>query len=83
MKNQKVWDVYVGDLVEMPEEMQAFLTDIEVVCREHGLSLAHEDEQGGFLVEELNERNLRWVAGAAKRYTRMIQPAGGPVHRQN
>lgn len=74
MKNQKVWDVYIGDLVEMPEEMQAFLTDIEAVCRKHGLSLAHEDEQGGFIVEELKERNLRWVAGAAKRYTRKRNP---------
>lgn len=74
MEKQKVWDVYVDDLVEMPEEMQAFLTDIETVCRKHGLSLAHEDEHGGFLVEELKERNLRWVAGAAKRYARMKYP---------
>ena len=74
MRDQNVWDVYMGDLVEMPAEMQAFLTDIEAVCRKYGLSLAHEDEQGGFIVEELKERNLRWVAGAAKRYARIRIP---------
>jgi len=74
MEKQKVWDVYMGDLVEMPEEMQAFLADIETVCRKHGLSLAHEDEHGGFIVEELKERNLRWVAGAAKHYARIRNP---------
>ena len=44
------------------------------IRRESGLSLAHEDEQGGFVVEELKERNLRWVAGAAKRYARIRIP---------
>lgn len=71
MKKRKVWDIYTRDLVEMPEEMQAFLADIESVCRKHGFSIAHEDEQGSFIVENLKENNLNWLSGAAKRYTRM------------
>lgn len=80
MKNKKVWDVYLGDLVEMPEEMQDFLADIEAVCRKHGLSIAHEDEQGGFIVETLKEDNLNWVSGAAKRYTRMKDSSRGSLY---
>lgn len=68
MLDGKVYDCYAMDFVEMPPEMKSFLEDIETACRKHGLSLAHEDFQGGFLVELLKEENLRWVAGAAKNY---------------
>lgn len=80
MNKRKVWDVFVGDEVEMPVEMQDFLADIEAVCRKHGLSLAHEDVQGGFIVETLKEDNLNWVSGAAKRYTRMKHLSRGPLY---
>lgn len=72
-----VWDVFECNEVEMPAEMQAFLTEIEAVSRKYGLSLAHEDAQGGFIVEVLKESNLRWLAGAAKRYTRELVPETG------
>lgn len=77
MEKQMVWDTFVGDEVEMPEEMQAFLAEVEATCRKYGLSLTHEDEQGGFIVEVLKERNLNWLAGASKRYTREVDPVTG------
>lgn len=38
-----------------PPEVQAFLADLAMVCRKHGLSLAHEDDQGAFLVVPWSE----------------------------
>lgn len=48
---------------EVPE-IDAFLADIEAVCRKHGLSLSHEDGQGAFEVEALSESNLEWLNNA-------------------
>lgn len=48
---------------EVPD-VDAFLADIERVCREHGLSLAHEDCHGAFLVEPFDEQTLEWLKDA-------------------
>lgn len=79
MEQKKVWDIFVGDDVEMPAEMEAFLDDIVAVCRKHRLSIAHEDIQGGFVVEPLKGGNIAWITNAAKRYTRELDPATGAV----
>lgn len=42
----------------------AFLADLVEVCRKHGLSLAHEDEGGGFIVEPYDEVNVNWLKEA-------------------
>jgi hypothetical protein len=46
------------------EKVRAFLEEIEAVCRKHGLSIGHEDHQGAFIVEPLEERNLVWLSNA-------------------
>ena len=59
-------DVRPGD--EVPDDVRvryqradaeprskAFLEALLTVCREHGLSLAHEDAQGAFIVRKLNQ----------------------------
>lgn len=46
---------------ERSEKTLAFLSEIVDVSRRHGLSLSHEDSQGGFLVEPLDERNIDWL----------------------
>ncbi len=48
-------------------EVDAFLADIVEVYRKHGLSLSHEDSQGGFEVEPLSEYNIRWLSQAHDR----------------
>jgi hypothetical protein len=44
--------------------LKAFFDDIEIVCRHHGLSLSHEDHQGGFIVMPFEEGLLRWLRAA-------------------
>lgn len=47
------------------EEVDVFLEEIVQVCKEHGFSLAHEDIQGGFIVETYDEDNIEWLMDAA------------------
>lgn len=44
-----------------------FLGEFEELCREHGLSLAHEDTHGAFIIEKFNEENISWVKVAIRR----------------
>ncbi len=49
-----------GKLVENPKLDEA-IEKIIAVCREHGVSLAHEDKQGCFQFEGPSEKNERWL----------------------
>jgi hypothetical protein len=45
--------------------VDAFLAEIEQVCRKHGMSIGHEDGHGSFLVrEQLSEYDIEWLKGA-------------------
>ena len=77
--DQKVWDEFAEDCVEMPAEMLAFLRDIEAVCRKHGFSIGHEDGGVGFQVHLFSEENLRWLTGASKSYTKEVDPETGKM----
>lgn len=46
--------------------IEAFLDEIEAVCRKHGLSLAHEDFQGAFIVQLFSEENIGWLRDARR-----------------
>lgn len=46
------------------DQAEAFLKDLQDVCRNHNLSLAHEDGHGAFIVEAFNEENLSWLNNA-------------------
>ena len=36
-------------------KVDAFIQEVLEVCRKHGLSIAHEDHQGGFIIEDYTE----------------------------
>jgi hypothetical protein len=42
-----------------------FLAAVEVVCREHGYSISHEDHHGAFIIEPFDEGTLEWLRWAA------------------
>ncbi len=43
---------------------EQFFDAYEALCREYGYSLSHEDTHGAFLLERLDEQNLRWARAA-------------------
>ena len=46
------------------KQCEDFLHDLINLCYQHGLSLAHEDTQGGFLIHDYNEKDTRWLLAA-------------------
>ena len=42
----------------------AFLDEIEAVCKKHGLSISHQDFQGAFIIEPFDPRNMEWLRQA-------------------
>lgn len=42
----------------------SFLMEIVEVSKRHGLSLAHEDREGGFIVEPFRQENIKWLLNA-------------------
>lgn len=77
--NKEVWNEFLQECEEMPAEMEAFLEEIEAICRKHGFSIGHEDEHGGFKIHLLSESNIRWIKGASKSYTKDVDPATGKM----
>jgi hypothetical protein len=50
--------------MEQSEKVKGFLLDLVSLCRRHGLSLAHEDHQGAFIVQVEDENNIQWLLDA-------------------
>lgn len=47
---------------ELPA-VDAFLEEINEVCRKHGMSISHEDTHGAFIIDRLDdERDLEWLS---------------------
>jgi hypothetical protein len=47
------------------EKIDSFLSEIINVCIKHGLSIGHEDCQGGFMVREFNQDDAEWLLEAS------------------
>jgi hypothetical protein len=45
-------------------EVEAFLEEIEAVCRRHGFSISHEDGNGAFRVERFSRYLMEWLTAA-------------------
>ena len=46
------------------QRAQAFFAAYEALCREHGISLSHEDGHGAFILHDFDEENIGWVQTA-------------------
>lgn len=56
---------YMTGAEEEIPQADAFLDEIEAVCRKYGLSISHEDGHGAFKIEPLHEVNIKWLRDAA------------------
>ena len=43
---------------------EEFLNDIIEVYKKHNLSLAHEDIEGAFVIQDYKEKNIEWLKQA-------------------
>ena len=57
------WNIKLNKETETPE-IELFIEEIKKVYVKHGLSLAHEDCHGGFIVEKISDNNLEWLDAA-------------------
>ena len=58
------WDRRVRDYV-VRQDVDAFLSEIESVCKKHNMSLGHEDNYGAFLISEYSDENIEWLKDAS------------------
>lgn len=46
-------------------KVEKFINELIAVCKKHGLSLSHEDDQGSFVVEPYSDSNIEWLNDAS------------------
>jgi hypothetical protein len=49
---------------EMRFKRREFLKKLRALCEQHGISIAHEDGNGAFLLEDFSEKTMRWLEQA-------------------
>jgi hypothetical protein len=54
-------------MLEMEDKIAKFLDELELLYRKYGLSIAHEDNHGAFIIERFSEDNLEWIKCAHRR----------------
>ena len=60
----KRWNGDLKARVEMPK-VDTFLEEVLTVCRKHGMSIAHEDTHGGFVIHPYTDWITDWFRGAS------------------
>ncbi|MGL5416024.1 MAG: hypothetical protein ACRDAU_10220 [Clostridium sp.] len=65
---RETYDYKNDEFIEIPKKMNAFLLEIEEVCKKYGLAICHEDPEGSFVIREYNDSNIGWVMNAGKDY---------------
>ena len=59
----KRWNCSANAYIES-KSADDFLEEVVSVCRKHGISIGHEDNQGGFEIWPFNESDAEWLMGA-------------------
>jgi len=59
------WDYKENKKKDSPK-VDAFLADIHEICKKHGFCIEHEDQHGGFIIEQYDsEKDFEWLGAAA------------------
>jgi len=48
------------------QTIDEFLDELENLYHKYGLSLAHQDNQGAFIIQKFNPDNVVWVRAASR-----------------
>jgi hypothetical protein len=64
----KTFDKATKEDITTPERMIQFFAEINTVCHKYGLTIAHEDTNGDFVIENFKIHNLEWLEAADKNY---------------
>jgi len=59
------WNTKAGKQLPSDPRIEAFLGEIEQVCRKHGMTISHEDGGGGFEIEGYDDINIDWLRSAS------------------
>ena len=57
------WHNRRNEKVELPA-IDAFLVEVDDVCRAHGFSISHEDGFGSFIIETYADSDSEWMSNA-------------------
>lgn len=58
INKNKMWDINKKKEVDPPERVKIFLKEYEELCRRHNVSISHEDQHGGFIIEAYSDDNI-------------------------
>lgn len=58
------WSMMAKEHVEN-QRVDGFLLAIIDVYEKYGLSLAHEEDHGAFIVESMSDENIEWMKNAS------------------
>ena len=50
------------------ENAEKFLDEVVILCLKYNVSIAHEDTQGSFIIEEFKESNIMWLEQAQLKF---------------
>ena len=45
-------------------QADAFIREIEVVCKKHNMSIGHEDRHGAFIITKYSDESIEWLKDA-------------------
>ena len=48
-----------------PKKMKKFLRKLNKLYKRYNVSIGHEDFQGGFIIEDYTEHNVKWMNAAS------------------
>ena len=60
----KSWNYKTSEFIETPEKQIKFMEELEALYKKYDLSIAHEDQQGAFIIEKYSETNMEWIKEA-------------------